>query len=177
MWRADPSNSIFLYTCDKQWTPKKCGWKQKSAGGGERLMFLKVRVSVSQGPEGAEGDGNLDNILSTNSRCRSWFSRLIRSCMAASWLIRLFCISLSWSINLCSRASSCACMAASISLSWATVADTNVETCSMTVVLRLFFSGTVYAIKRKRWQERQPQHSEQLSYWYYQIHGRGLQKC
>lgn len=103
-------------------------------------LFSDTRSTV-QGPE-----GNLESILSTRSRCLWWFSLLIRSCIAANWLIRLVCISLSWSINLCSRASSCACMAASISLSWATVADTNVETCSITVVLRLFFSsGTVYA--------------------------------
>lgn len=43
------------------------------------------------------------------------------------------------------------CMAASISLSWATVADTSVETCSITIVLLLFFSsGTVYPSKNKR---------------------------
>lgn len=114
-------------------------------------VFRKVHVCSDtrrtvHGPE-----GNLESILSTRSRCLWWFSLLIRSCIAATWLIRLFCISLSWSINLCSRASSCACMAASISLSCVTVADTNVETCSITVVLRLFFSsGTVYASKQKK---------------------------
>lgn len=95
----------------------------------------------------ADVEGNLERILFTTSRCLSWFSRLILSCMAASWFMRLFCISFSWSISLCSRTSSRACMAASISLSWEIVAVIKAETCSITVVF-LVFVGTVDAGKR-----------------------------
>lgn len=104
-----------------------------------------TRMRSSQWLE--EGEGNLESILSTSSRFRSWFSRLILSFMTTSWLIRVFCISLSWLINLCRRASSCACMAASISRSWATVAVTREETWSITVA-RLFRDGTVYAANK-----------------------------
>lgn len=71
-------------------TRKECGRRHKSAAGGERLKcfltyaFVNHTGCVSQGPEGAEGEGNLESILSTSSRCLSWFSRLIRSCMATS---------------------------------------------------------------------------------------------
>lgn len=109
-----------------------------------------VGVGFSQGSDGPEVDGNLVSILSTSSRCLSWFSRLIRSFMASSWLNRLFCISRSWSISFCSRASSCACMAASISRSWLTVSFTSRDTWSMTVLFRFLATGTSFTGEREK---------------------------
>lgn len=107
-----------------------------------RHIVITHTGSISHRPDDGEGEGNLESIVSTSSMCLSWFSRLSRSCMATSWFIRLFCISFSWSISFCSRASSCACMAASISLSWATVADTSVVTLSIIEAFFLF-AGTL----------------------------------
>lgn len=67
-------------------------------------------------------------------------SRPILSFMAMNWLMRLFFISLSCSFNLCKQAS--------ISLIWASVANTDVETSSITVCCK---TKTLQHAIRRQW--------------------------